>query len=127
MKIIANDKNTIKLEYNYKINKRQVIRKNKGRTINKLYVFNFPQELQDFLNIQDRDIYLYENEDKVYLTSMPPACEYMHLKISTSNKVSVTTQYFNPAEFDNVRLVVDLTSKDPWRSGALGLVCMSLF
>ncbi len=127
MKIIANDKNTIKLEYNYKINKRQVIRKNKGRTINKLYVFNFPQELQDFLNIQDRDVYLYENGDNVYLTSMPPACEYMRLKISTSNKVSVTTQFFNPAEFDNVRLVVDLTREDPWRGGALGLVCMSLF
>ena len=127
MKIIANGTNNIKLIYESKINKSEVIRKNKARTVNKLYIFHFPQELQEFLSIHDRDIYFYENEDRVYLTSCPPTCEYMRLKISKSNKVSVTTQYFNPAEFDNVRLEVDLTSEDPWRGGALGLVCMGLF
>lgn len=127
MKIIAKDKNDIKIEYKYKITKNTVIRKNKGKTVNKLYLFNFPEELQKFLDIQDRNVYLYEHEERVYLTSRPPTCEYVKLKISKSNKMSVTTQYFNPAELDNVRLVADLSCEDPWRGGALGLVMMELF
>lgn len=127
MKIIANDKNNIKLKYEYKITKSQVVRKNKARTVNKLYLCTLPEELQELLNIQDRTVYLYEQDNRIYLTSVPPTCEYMKLKISKSNNISVTTQYFNPAELDNVRLVADLSCADPWRRGALGRVWMELF
>ena len=113
MRIIANHKE-IKLEYKYKITKTKVIRKNKAKTVNKLYTTVFPKE------------FFYQKDNTIYITSRPPATEYQKIKIQKTQMITIPKSFFNPSEFDNVVLELNLSNVDGWRSGKLGVLTMKL-
>ena len=125
MKIINKDHET-KLIYEYKINKTEVQRKNKAQTVNKLYMATMPPELVEFVGFENRNIYFYEDGNKVIINRDVPLDKfYQVVKLQKTNQFSIPKKLFNPAEFDFVRLVLDLRAVD--FKGRQGLLSMELF
>ena len=115
MEIIEN-KGQICLKYTYKIQKREVIKKNKGKTINTFYQAFMPSELIDYFGLTD-GLFFYEKDGNVYITNAEPPVENKKIKIQKTNVFSIPRLFFNPAEFDFIHLVVDFSEVDYYRNG----------
>lgn len=115
MKIIEN-KGRIRLDYTYKIQKKEVIKKNKGKTLNTFYQAFMPSELVDYFGLTD-GLFFYEKDGSVYITNKEPPVEFKMIKIQKNNIFSIPQQFFNPAGFDYIHLIVDFSEVDYYRNG----------
>lgn len=117
---ILNKNGQIVLKYEYKIIKKEVVRKNKAKTKNTMYSFNFPSELVEYMRVRDRNIYFYKKEigGDVYITSREPEeQQYQMIKIQKRNQVSIPRKLLSPADFDKVEITVDFSQVDEYAGG----------
>lgn len=112
---IIERKGQICLKYTYKIQKKEVIKKNKGKTLNKYYQAFMPSELVDYFKL--KDLFFYEKEGKVYIINTEPPVEFKKIKLQKNNMFSIPRMFFNPAEFDFIHLIVDFSKVDYFKNG----------
>ncbi|WP_323736243.1 hypothetical protein PXD04_10230 [Methanosphaera sp. ISO3-F5] len=125
IKIIEN-KGKITLEYTHKIQQKKVIRKNKGMTENKFSLGTMPPEIIDYFNVEDRRIFFYEKNHKVYITSRRPTIEHQEIKVQKQGAYSIPRSFFPDADkYDEVCLRLDLSRCDDYKNG-LGVLSIEL-
>lgn len=112
--------------FTHKITKKTVQRKNKAQTVNIFYMTILPKELQAFMEILNNEIFFYQKDNTVYITSRPPSVDYHRIKIQKNNQISIPKKYFNPAQYTSVIYTLNLGAPDGWRHGRLGLLSMEL-
>ena len=122
---ISEKNGNVLLIYTYKIIQKEVIRKNRGKTVNKFYSGFMPPELVEYLKLTDNQLYFYQKGKDILITSNKPHEGHKGIQIQKTNEIRIPRKFFNPAEFDYVRLTLDFSRVDDYKSG-LGVLKMEL-
>ena len=112
--IITKDENTCIL-YEYKITKFEKLMKNKGKTINTNYSSVFPRELSEHIDVHERTIFFYKQNNTIYITSRMPSIEHQQINIQKTNQFSIPKSYFPDVEkHTHIRICLNLDQKDTY-------------
>ena len=115
----------IMLRYLHKIMKKEKIMKNKAQTINRFYMSVFPEEVKQYFKVEDNRIFFYKHNKEIRITSRRPTVEHQEIRIQKNNQFSIPRSFFDPADFEQVELLLDFSKVDDYKNG-LGVLTMRL-
>lgn len=121
---IINHNGHFKLIYNSKIIKktRRYNTKKEGTKEYKFYQGYFPRELEEYLQLKDRTLYFYQDDNnRVCITGKPPIEESTTIRIQSANQFSIPRMFFPNVTGKTLILTLDLVLYDPYmkREGLL--------
>ena len=123
---IINHNNNIKLVYNTKIVRKKKQYKTKSGTNHYYFYQGFlPFEVEEYLQLIDKQLYFYEKDNKVYLTGREPREESYLIRLQKANQYTLPSKLFTPSEHKIIILKVDFAKIDPYMKQS-GLISVRL-
>lgn len=124
---IINHNGKIKLSYLSKIVKKEkkYTKKNGDITVTPFFQAYFPEELVEYLQIQNKILYFYEQDQKVYITGAEPEdIDSVKIKLQSANQFSIPKKFFKfTNSYENINLKLDFEKYDKYlnQQGLLSL------